>query len=144
MKFKQTTRISEKISAVGFGCWATGGEDIWNQTTDQDSIKAIQRAVDLGVNFFDVAPVYGLGHAEIILGQALQGRRNDVLIASKCGLVWDKDKQVTVNLKPESLFVEIDDSLRRLNTDYIDIYQMHWPDPKTPIEVTMEALMKIR
>lgn len=144
MRFKRVGVIPDDISAVGFGCWATGGGDIWNDTTDQDSIKAIQMAIDLGVNFFDVAPVYGFGHAETVLGQALGGRRLEVLIASKCGLVWDDSKNVTLNLSPESLFQEIDDSLRRLNTDYIDIYQMHWPDPDTPIEVTMGALEKIK
>lgn len=144
MKFKQVPLISERISAVGFGCWASGGGDIWNNTTDQDSIHAIRRAMDLGINFFDVAPVYGLGHAEEVLGQALRGRRQEVLIATKCGLVWDETKKVTVKLTPDSLFQEIDDSLRRLQTDYVDIYQIHWPAPNTPIEETIAALVKIK
>jgi aryl-alcohol dehydrogenase-like predicted oxidoreductase len=144
MKYNQVPLIDAEISAVGFGCWAAGGGDIWNNTTDQDSIRAIQRAMELGINFFDVAPVYGLGHAEKILGEALRGRRQEVLIASKCSLVWDEAKNVTLNLTRESLFREIEDSLRRLNTDYIDLYQIHWPDPNTPIEETMGALADIK
>jgi aryl-alcohol dehydrogenase-like predicted oxidoreductase len=144
MRAKKVTRIVEPLSVVGFGCWAAGGADIWNNTTDPDSISAIQRAVDLGVNLFDVAPVYGLGHAETILGKALKGRRNAVLIATKCGLIWDDQKRVTNNLTANSLKREIDDSLRRLDTDYVDLYQMHWPDPQTPIAETMAALEDIR
>ena len=86
MKTKKVTAMpEEEFSAVGFGCWAIGGSDIWNNTTNEDSIKAIHRALDLGVNFFDVAPVYGFGHAEKILGQALKGQHHKVLIATKCG-----------------------------------------------------------
>lgn len=142
MRIKRISKIDASISVVGFGCWAAGGD--WNRSDDQDSIHAIQRAVDLGVNFFDVAPVYGLGHAELILGEALLGRRQDVLIASKCGLVWDDNNQVTVNATKASLQTEVEDSLRRLQTDYIDLYQVHWPDPNTPISETMQALMDIR
>ncbi|MEM7113250.1 MAG: aldo/keto reductase [Chloroflexota bacterium] len=144
MRMKKVALIEEEISAVGFGCWATGGADVWNNTTDQGSIAAIQRAVDLGVNFFDVAPVYGLGHAETVLGQALRGRRQKVLIATKCGLVWDEQKRVRNDLTAVSLHQEIDTSLQRLQTDYIDLYQIHWPDPNTPIAETMAALEAIK
>ena len=111
---------------------------------DEDSIKTVQKAVDLGVNFFDVAPIYGMGHVEEILGKALKGRRESVLVASKCGLVWDDRKNVTINLTATSIHQEIDDSLRRLQTDYLDLYQMHWPDPNTPIEETISALEEIK
>jgi len=144
MKTKTVSRIENVFSAVGYGCWAISGSDVWNKTTDRDSIRAVQTAVNSGVTFFDVAPVYGLGHAEKILGKALAGRRQDVLIASKCGLVWDDQNRVTNNLTAESLAEEIDQSLRRLDTDYIDLYQIHWPDPNTPIEDSMEALMRIK
>lgn len=145
MKYKQVAAMPElSFSAVGFGCWGISGGDVWNGTTDADSIRTVQAAVDLGINLFDVAPVYGLGHAEEILGQALQGRRDKVIIASKCGLVWGDDQNVTVNLTAESLMTEIDQSLQRLQTDYIDIYQMHWPDPDTPEEETMAALEEIK
>ena len=142
MKMKRIARMKEALSAVGFGCWAIGGD--WNNTTDQASIEAVQRAVDLGVNFFDVAPVYGFGHAEEILGKALKGRRNKVLIASKCGLVWDQHRNIRNDLTAKNVRREIDDSLRRLQTEYIDLYQLHWPDPQTPIAETMEALNAIK
>jgi aryl-alcohol dehydrogenase-like predicted oxidoreductase len=100
--------------------------------------------VDLGINLFDVAPVYGFGHAEEVLGKALKGRRQKVLIASKCGLLWDGQRNITNNLTAKSILWEIDNSLRRLNTDHIDIYQLHWPDPNTPIEETIEALHSIK
>ena len=87
MKTKKVAMMDETFSAVGLGCWAIGGD--WNNTADQSSIEAVQRAVDLGINLFDVAPVYGFGHAEEVLRKALKGRRQKVLIASKCGLLWD-------------------------------------------------------
>ena len=145
MKYKTVPAMPGlSFSAVGFGCWGISGGDVWNGTTDAESIRTVQTAVDLGINLFDVAPVYGLGHAEEILGQALKGRRHEVIIASKCGLVWDEAKNVTLNLKKASLMQEIDDSLRRLQTGYIDIYQMHWADPDTPEEESMEALEAIK
>lgn len=145
MKFKTVPAMPDmQFSVVGFGCWGISGSDVWNNTEDGASIKTVQKAVDLGVNFFDVAPIYGMGHAEEILGQALKGRRESVLIASKCGLVWDDQKNVTVNLTATSIHQEIDESLRRLQTDYLDLYQIHWPDPNTPIEETMSALEEIK
>jgi aryl-alcohol dehydrogenase-like predicted oxidoreductase len=142
MNTKTVAKIDEALSAVGFGCWAIGGD--WNNTTDQSSIDAVQRAVDLGINLFDVAPVYGFGHAEEVLGKSLKGRRQKVVVASKCGLLWDEQRNITNNLTAKSILWEIDNSLRRLNTDHIDIYQLHWPDPNTPIEETMEALQSIK
>ncbi|MCB9450497.1 MAG: aldo/keto reductase [Anaerolineaceae bacterium] len=144
MKTKSVDALNFTFSAVGFGCWAAGGGAIWNGTEDAASIQTIQRAVELGVNFFDVAPVYGFGHAETILGQALGRQRQDVIIATKCGLVWDDQGNITNDLKPATIEREIEDSLRRLNTDYVDIYQIHWPDPATPIQATMETLNKLK
>ena len=141
---KSVKAVDFEFSAVGFGCWAAGGDDIWNATEDDNSIAAIQRAVELGVNFFDVAPVYGFGHAETILGQALGDKRQQVIIGSKCGLIWDEQGNIRNDLSPKSIAKEIDDSLRRLNTDYIDIYQLHWPDPATPIADTIQMLNKLK
>lgn len=132
------------LTVLGFGCWSVSGPKVWNTSTDQKSFEAIHKALDIGINFFDVAPVYGFGHAEAILGQALGQKRKDVLIATKCGLLWDNDGNIRNCLKPESIFREIDESLKRLNTDYVDLYQLHWPDPNTSIEDTMEALIKIQ
>lgn len=146
MKYKQVKAIPDRqFSVVGFGCWAASGPSVWNDSSDANSILAMQKAYDFGVNFFDVAPVYGLGHAETILGKALKSLdRSSYMIASKCGLVWDESKDVNVNLSKESIFKEIDESLKRLQTDYIDIYQIHWPDPDTDIVETMEALAEVK
>ena len=129
-----------EVSALGFGCWAIGGT--WNNTEDTTSIKALQKAVELGINFFDVAPVYGLGHAETLLGQALTTfKREKVVIATKCGLVWNNlEKQVKNDLTKASIIWEVDETLKRLQTDYVDILQCHWPDPNTSLEETAEGL----
>lgn len=139
MIYKKVAKIEEKISAIGIGCWNMGGD--WDSSDEKTSIDIIHAAVDMGINFFDVAPVYGWGASETILGKALKGSlRDKVLIASKGGLLWDRLHHTTNNLSKESLLKEIDDSLRRLQTDHVDIYQMHWPDPNVPLEETAEAL----
>ncbi len=145
MKYKTVPALPDlSLSAVGFGCWGISGSDVWNQTDDAHSRQTIHQALDQGINFFDVAPIYGKGHAEVILGDALKGKRNEVIIASKCGLLWDDQGQVTNNLTRASILKEIDDSLRRLQTDYLDLYQLHWPDPETPLEETMSTLEALR
>ncbi len=145
MKYKKVKKIEEEISVIGLGCWAFAGEKWWNKTDDKNSINIIREAIDNGVNLFDVAAIYGLGHSEEVLGKAIKGYdRSKLLINSKCGLVWDENNNVYNNLKKESLLKEINESLQRLDTDYIDIYQLHWPDPNTPIEETLEALQIIK
>ncbi len=144
MKMKNVKALGAEVSAVGFGCWAAGGATVWNNADDDSTIGTIQRSIELGINLFDVAPVYGFGHAETILGRALGARRQQVIIATKCGLRWDNTYTTVNNLRPESIMQEIEDSLRRLQTDYIDIYQMHWPDQATPIGETMQALLQIQ
>ena len=143
MKFKQIKDLN--ASAVGFGCWAIGGT--WNNVSDDESILSIKAAIETGINFFDVAPVYGKGHAETVLGKALQGeKRDEIIIATKCGLPWSQDdrRKTRKDLTKASIFKEIDDSLARLQTDYIDLYQVHWPDPNTPISETTEALAELK
>ncbi len=143
MIYKKVKMIEEEISAIGIGCWGFGGD--WDTSEEEKSIRIIHEAIDLGINFFDVAPVYGWGVSETILGKALQGgKRDKVLIASKAGLTWEKKYETQNNLSKANLFREIDDSLRRLQTDHIDIYQMHWPDPNTPLEETAEALSELK
>lgn len=144
MKTKMVPALDFELSAVGFGCWAAGGSIVWNGADDAETIRTIRRAIDLGINLFDVAPVYGFGHAEVMLGRALHAQRHKVIIATKCGLRWDDAHIIVNNLRPESIRQEIDDSLRRLQTDYIDIYQMHWPDPATPIGETMQTLLDLQ
>lgn len=144
MLYNKVKKIKEKISVIGVGCWNFGGD--WDSTDDKKSINIIHAAIDAGINFFDVAPVYGWGHSERVLGKALKegNLRNKVLIASKGGLLWNEKHETTNNLSKKSLLKEIDNTLTRLQTDHIDIYQMHWPDPKVPLEETAEALEEIK
>ena len=134
------------VSSIGLGCWELSGNDIWSGSSLEDSQRTVQSAFEAGVTFFDVAPIYGLGEAEKVLGSVVQVNncRNEVTIATKCGLVWDDEKQIRRNLSKNSVLKEADESLRRLRTDYIDVYQLHWPDPNNPIEETMEALALLK
>lgn len=137
--YKKVLKIEEPISAIGIGCWNFGGD--WDNSSEQNSINIVHAAIDKGINFFDVAPVYGWGVSETILGKAIKGgKREKILIASKGGLLWNEKHETITNLSKESLLKEIDESLTRLQTDYIDIYQMHWPDSSVPLEETAEAL----
>jgi len=144
LKYKKVKKIKEKLSALGYGCWGVSGPSFWDGTTDEDSIKTIQRAISGGINFFDVAPVYGLGHAEEVLGKAIKGSRDKIFIATKCGLLWDDQGRTRNCLKPESIRKEIEDSLKRLGTDHVDLYQLHWPDPEVEIEETMETMVELK
>lgn len=116
------------------GGWMWGGAD------DEASIATIHRALEQGITLIDTAPAYGQGHSEEVVGRALAGRRADAVIATKVGLVWDDKGDVHRDASRARLTKEIDDSLRRLQTDHIDIYQVHWPDPATPIEETAEVM----
>ena len=143
MIYKKVKRIDEQISALGVGCWNFGGD--WDSSEDNNSTNIIHAAIDLGVNLFDVAPVYGWYHSEQVLGKALKGGyRQKVVIASKCGLLFDENHKTRNDLTKKSILEEIDGSLSRLQTDYIDIYQLHWPDHNTPIEETADALKEIK
>lgn len=146
MRYRQLGTGGPELTTIGFGCWAMGGAGRgdaggWGPQDDRESTRAIHRALDLGVNWFDTAAVYGLGHSEEVLGHALGSRRNDVLVATKFGLVWDDNGHLTNDASYESVRRECDASLRRLGTDRIDLYQQHWPDAiGTPVEETMRAL----
>ena len=144
MKYKKVGKMALEMSALGYGCWGASGQPSWGGHTDLDQIKAIQAAIDGGINFFDVAPVYGLGHAEEVLGQAIKGKRNDIYIATKCGLPWNENKQVRNDVRPEAILKEIDESLIRLGVDHVDLYQVHWPTADgVAIEDTAKALASI-
>lgn len=127
-----------KLSAMGLGAWAIGGGGYsmgWGSQDDKDSIATIRRAVELGVNWIDTAPVYGEGHSERMLGQALEGIRGNVFISTKCGLFMDENKEnLAFNLKKESIRTELETSLKNLNTDVIDLYQLHSPFPEEELE----------
>src|SRR6202166_3605624 len=131
---------SLKVSPVAIGTWAIGGW-MWGGTDEAESIATIRAAFERGINVVDTAPVYGFGRSEEIVGKAIaEGRlRSDVVIASKAGLQWE-DGRVFRNASRARIMREIEDSLRRLRTDYIDIYQVHWPDPLVTIEETAEAM----
>jgi aryl-alcohol dehydrogenase-like predicted oxidoreductase len=128
------------VSRVAIGTWAIGGW-MWGGTDDAESIDTIRTAIEHGINVVDTAPAYGFGRSEEIVGEALaEGRlRSRVLIATKVGLQWEGGS-VFRNASRARILQEVDDSLRRLQTDYIDIYQVHWPDPLVPIEETAETM----
>lgn len=140
-------------TVVGLGTWAIGGW-MWGGTDEADAIDAIRAGIDAGINLIDTAPAYGLGLSEEIVGKAIAGRRDRVVLATKCGLVWhtqkgkffftEEGRPVHRYLGPESIRHELEESLRRLGTDVIDLYQTHWQDPTTPIEETMAALMDLK
>ena len=128
---------------IGLGTWAIGGW-LWGRTEESDAIKTIHAALDNGINLIDTAPVYGFGRSEELVGKALQGgRRADAIIATKVGLDWGSGK-ILRNSTPARLRQELEDSLRRLKTDVIDIYQVHWPDASVPFEETARTLEALR
>jgi aryl-alcohol dehydrogenase-like predicted oxidoreductase len=137
-KFVNIPRTQLKVSRVALGTWAMGGW-MWGGTDQRESVATIHAALDQGINLIDTAPVYGFGVSEEIVGAALAGIRDRAVIATKTGLEW-RDGKVYRNATPARIMQEVDDSLRRLRTDYIDIYQVHWPDPLVPVEETAEAM----
>ena len=143
MEFATIPQTSHRISRVGLGTWAIGGW-MWGGTDEEESIKTIHTAVERGVKLIDTAPAYGFGRSEEIVGRAIaDGRlRSRVVIATKVGLEW-KDGKVFRNASRDRIKREVADSLRRLRTDYIDIYQVHWPDPLVSIEETAEAMQTL-
>jgi aryl-alcohol dehydrogenase-like predicted oxidoreductase len=143
MEFATIPGTSLKASRIGLGTWAIGGW-MWGGTDDEESIATIRAGVERGLNLIDTAPAYGFGRSEEIVGRALaDGRlRSRVVIATKVGLEW-KDRNVFRNASRRRILREVEDSLRRLRTDYIDIYQVHWPDPLVSIEETAEAMQEL-
>jgi aryl-alcohol dehydrogenase-like predicted oxidoreductase len=133
--------IPTPVSRIGLGTWAIGGW-MWGGADDASSALTIRAAVDRGINLIDTAPVYGFGHSEEIVGKALQGIRERVVIATKAALEWP-DGKVRRNATAARIRTEIEDSLRRLRTDRIDLYQVHWPDPQVPHEETALALEEL-
>jgi aryl-alcohol dehydrogenase-like predicted oxidoreductase len=120
-----------------------GGYD-YGKVSDQDSVDAVHRALDLGISFFDTADIYGFGHSEEVLGKALVGRSKDVVVATKVGVAWDDRGRRRRDLSPTYIRHAIDESLRRLRIECIPLYQIHWPDPHTPIGETVEVLRELQ
>lgn len=136
--------LDKPVTRIALGTWAIGGW-MWGGPDDDNAIRTIHRALDNGINFIDTAPVYGFGHSEEVIGRALEGgRRKDVVLATKLGLAWTDDHKVYRDSRPERVRKEVEDSLRRLKTDVIDLEQVHWPDGKTSVEETAHELEKLR
>lgn len=157
MQYRTLGKSKMTASAIALGTWAIGGGTWWGASDDADSIKAIQAAIDEGITLIDTAPAYGWGHSEEIVGKAIKGRRDKVVVSTKGGLWWKdargafffelEGRKVNRCLLPDTLRVEVEDSLRRLGTDHIDLYHTHWQSPqpeREPIEATMQCLMKLK
>ena len=127
-----------QLTPIGLGTWAMGGGGWlfgWGAQDDAASVDAIRAGLDAGINWIDTAAIYGHGHAETIVGRAVKGRRDEVIIATKCGRVWEGDSRVIgKSLRRESVLAEVDRSLQRLDVDVIDLYQIHWPEPDEQVE----------
>lgn len=143
MEYAQIGSTKIEVSRVALGTWAIGGW-MWGGTEEKESIRTIASALGRGINLIDTAPVYGFGRSEELVGKALAefGQREKVIIATKVGLEW-RDGSVVRNSSRTRILREVHDSLRRLGTDYIDIYQVHWPDPLVPIEETAATMREL-
>jgi aryl-alcohol dehydrogenase-like predicted oxidoreductase len=146
METRRLGNTDLRLTEVGLGTWAIGGGDwqfSWGPQDDEQSVRTIRRALDLGVNWIDTAAVYGLGHAEEIVGKAILGLRDRPLVATKCERCWDKNGRIYGCLKRESIRAEAEASLRRLGVDVIDLYQVHWPQPEEDIEEGWGAIAEL-
>ncbi|HSU67212.1 MAG TPA: aldo/keto reductase [Tepidisphaeraceae bacterium] len=158
MQSRQLGTSDVKVSPVIFGAWAIGGW-MWGGTEESDSIAAIRASVEHGVTTIDTAAIYGMGYSEELVGRAIKGIRDKVVIATKCGMRWNsnegsdpwpqKDNQgrevvIRRNAKPDSIAYECEQSLKRLGVETIDLYQIHWPDTTTPVEESMRAMIKLK
>jgi methylglyoxal reductase len=162
MLLRKLGNSGTEVSVVGFGAWAIGGW-MWGGTDEEKAVQAIHAGLDHGINLIDTARVYGYGRSEEIVGRAIRGRRQKVLLATKCGLVWDRAEgtfffhadergstlrpskmKIYKNLRPASIRRELEASLKALGTDYIDLYQTHWQDPSTPVKDTVGELQRLK
>ncbi len=157
MELRQIGTSELMVTPIVFGAWAIGGW-LWGGSDDEQAVAAIHAALDAGINAIDTAPAYGFGHSERLIGEAIAGRREEVLVFTKCGLRWDSDEgqhhfdtvnnegepvSLYRNLSRDSILRECEQSLERLGVDYIDLYQCHWPDETTPLKETMKALVEL-
>lgn len=146
MKTRTLGYTGEQLTAIGLGTWAHGGGDWafgWGVQDDAESVRAIRAALDAGVNWVDTAAVYGLGHAEEVLGRALKEMPEKPFVATKCSLVWDENGKTGSCLRAEGVRAECDASLKRLGLDVIDLYQIHWPKPDEDIEEGWGAVAEL-
>ncbi len=144
MQYRTMGSSDLTVSALGFGCWEMGGNQ-YGEVDDEEERRAVQRAIDLGVTLFDTAAVYGYGHSEEVLGRALGSRRSEIVLVTKGGLTWEEvGGPITRTATREVLVSGLEDSLRRLGTDYVDLFLIHWPDGKTPEADMMASLNELR
>lgn len=147
MQKRQLGNSDLQITPIGVGAWAMGGGDwafSWGQQEDRNSIDAIHAALDAGINWIDTAAIYGHGHSEEVVGKAVAGRAVRPYVFTKCGIVWDEQRQISRSLRADSVRREAEASLRRLKVDVIDLYQIHWPDPEPEIEEGWQALAQLK
>lgn len=147
MQTRQLGNSDLHITPLGIGAWAMGGGGwafAWGPQDDDASIAAIHAALDRGINWIDTAAVYGLGHSEEVVARALKGRSNRPYVFTKCERCWNEERQIYKSLKRESVLRECEDSLRRLQVDTIDLYQIHWPEPDADIEEGWAALAELQ
>ena len=157
MELRQLGSSDIRVSPVTLGTWAVGGW-MWGGVEDEQAVRAIRASIDVGITSIDTAPIYGFGHSEALVGQAIQGRRDKVQLMTKCGLRWDSPRgefffdtvddqgkllKVYRNSRRVDVMRECEQSLRRLGTDWIDLYQVHWRDNTTAVEETMEAMDRL-
>lgn len=142
MKYAKIQNTDLEISVISLGTWVFGG-DVFGKTEEKDCIEAVHTAIEGGINLIDTAPIYGYGASEKIVAKAIKGKRDKIILATKCGLKG-KGANITVDLSANFIKQEIENSLKRLEVDYIDIYQCHWPDVNTPIEETMAQMRKLK
>ncbi len=147
----ETRRLGDSdlhLTRIGFGAWAVGGNDWefgWGAQDDEDSIRAIHRALDLGLNWIDTAPVYGLGHSEEVVARALRGTAHKPYVFTKCSMRWDlRERKIYRSLQAASVRRECEDSLRRLHVEAIDLLQVHWPNPENEIDEGWAELAKLK
>lgn len=135
------------ITVLGVGAWAMGGGDwkfAWGPQDDADSVAAIHTALDAGMNWIDTAAVYGLGHAEEVVGRAVKERAEKPLLFTKCARVWNENREIGKSLKRDSIMRECEASLRRMQVEVIDLYQVHWPEPDEDVEEGWEACARLK
>lgn len=144
MEYRKINNTDLEISRVTLGTWAIGGW-MWGGTSEKESVDTVHKALEMGVTTIDTAPVYGFGKSEELVGKAIReyGNREQIQLATKLGLEWDDERNVWRNSSRERIFKEVEDSLNRLQTDYIDIYQIHWPDLETDFTETAGTMKEL-
>jgi aryl-alcohol dehydrogenase-like predicted oxidoreductase len=145
MQKRRLGKTDLELTTVGLGTWAMGGpwQFGWGPQDDDEAIAAILAALELGINWIDTAPAYGNGHSEQIIGKALKQTSQKPIIATKCGILWNEKRQKVTCLKKDSVRAECHNSLKRLNVEVIDLYQMHWPDPNEDVEEGWEEMARL-